>query len=431
MTLTPETRAIGRRNFMKALAGTPALAALGAASAMKGPVRGGPVRIGFIGVGGQGRALLRNVNPGFGLVVAMADINPASLQKADEELAKRTQPPAKHYVEFRDMLEHENIDAVICAVPLWAHADVVTQCFDAGKHVLCEKMMAWDVAGAERMKAAAQKARKVLEIGYQRHYNPVYLAAYDGVIRKQLLGDVYHVRLAWHRNGNWRRPGGPPSPDYDPSKWGYPDFEHLWNWRLYFKYSRGLFAELASHQLNATNWFLDCAPRSVQASGGVYRFKDGRESYDHEYAIWEYDGGLTATFSSVESNAFDERYEAFYGTKATLIMYNEVEALLFEEGKPGAATTVEVSGKAGAAALESSETKPAQAGGGAAQATNAAASAAAGNERASATEHEISRFCAAVRVGQPVACGPDAALDSAKSCIAAHEAIAKQAKVTI
>ena len=156
---------------MKALAGAPALAALDGRPRTE-PVRGGPVRIGFVGVGGQGRALLGNVNPAFGRVVAMADINPASLQKADEVLVRREQLRAAHYVDVRDLLEHESIEAVIVAVPLWAHADVVTQAFAAGKHVLCEKMMAWDVAGCERMIAAAGKAGTVFEVGYQRHYNP-------------------------------------------------------------------------------------------------------------------------------------------------------------------------------------------------------------------------------------------------------------------
>jgi predicted dehydrogenase len=66
--------------------------------------------------------------------------------------------------------------------------------------------------------------------------------------------------------------------------------------------------------------------------GGVYRFKDGREVPDHVFATFEYPGGITGTFSSVESNAFEERYEAFYGTKGTLIIRNENEAMLFDEG---------------------------------------------------------------------------------------------------
>ena len=78
MILTPEQRAIGRRTFMKALAGTPALATLDVASATPQPLRGGPVRLGFIGLGGQGRALLGQVSPSCGEVTAMADSNPAS-----------------------------------------------------------------------------------------------------------------------------------------------------------------------------------------------------------------------------------------------------------------------------------------------------------------------------------------------------------------
>ena len=63
MFLTPEQQEVGRRTFLKALAGTPALGLLGAAAAMKGPVPGGPVRLGIVGVGGQGRALLNNLDP--------------------------------------------------------------------------------------------------------------------------------------------------------------------------------------------------------------------------------------------------------------------------------------------------------------------------------------------------------------------------------
>ena len=70
------------------------------------------------------------------------------------------------------MLQKEDLEAVIMAPPLWAHADLAVGCLDAGKHVLCEKMMAWDVASCERMRAAAGKNDKVLEIGYQRLSSP-------------------------------------------------------------------------------------------------------------------------------------------------------------------------------------------------------------------------------------------------------------------
>ena len=52
MNLTPEQQELGRRNFLKAVATTPALAALGSGGALaRGPVRGGPVRVGYVGPG--------------------------------------------------------------------------------------------------------------------------------------------------------------------------------------------------------------------------------------------------------------------------------------------------------------------------------------------------------------------------------------------
>jgi predicted dehydrogenase len=420
MNLTPEQTAAGRRNFLKAIAGVPAVAALGAASIAKGPIKGGRVKVGYIGLGGQGRALLTRTDYAYVEAKALCDIRPDSLAAADEVLKKAGQPPAKHYVEFKDMLDHEDIEAIVTAPPLWMHADIVTACLNAGKHVLCEKMIAKTREGYHAMMDAAAKNHRILEIGYQRNYNPVYRSAYEGVMKTGLLGDIYCVRLSWARNGNWRRNQTPPSKDYDPSKWGYPTWDHLANWRLYWRYSEGLFAELGSHQVNAANWFLGATPERVQAMGGVYRYKDGRELPDHVFATFEYPGGVTGTFSSIESNAFDERYEAFFGTKGTLIMHNENEALLFDEGTADARpTAVEVAPKGPGALLETSETKPQQAGGGAARTQGAAA----GATGISPNTYEIVAWANAIRCGTPLNCGAEKASHSASWTIAANEAM--------
>jgi predicted dehydrogenase len=428
MNLTPEEQAQGRRNFLKVLAGTPALAALGTAALVKGPVKGGPVRLGWIGVGGQGRVLLEQTDPAFGEVRALCDVNPTSLARADEALKKSNRPAATHYADWQEMLQKEDLEAVVVAVPLWKHAEVVSGCLDAGKHVLCEKMMAWDVEGAQQMLAAARKNDRILEIGYQRFYNPIYQAAYKGVVKAGVLGDIYHARLVWHRNGNWRRQGTPPTPDYDPSRWGYPTFEHLINWRLYWRYSKGLLAELASHQVAIADWFFDGLPESVQGSGGVHRFKDGREVHDHVYVTYEYPHGRTAVFSSIESNAFDHYYEMYLGTKGTLILRGETEAFLFEEGGGGdrRPTGLEVAQKTAGPVLDASESRSAE----------AAGSARSGGlpdrfDRVAAYKAEVSGFCAAVRVGKPLACGPERAVQSTRACVRAHEAIEKKSRVAV
>ena len=425
MNLTPDQQAVGRRNFLKAVAGVPALAGLGVAAAARGPIGGGPVRVGFIGIGGEGRVLLAQVDPAFADVKALCDINPSQLMRADEVLAKTNRPKATHYADYKDMLAREHIEAVIIATPLWAHADQTVACLEAGKHVLCEKMMAWDIEGCERMRQAARRTGRVLEIGYQRFYSPMYQAAYQGIIKAGTLGDIYTARIAWHRNANWRRAGDPPTPAYDPSPWGYKNWEHLLNWRLYTQYSRGLLAELASHQVNVVNWFFEAVPDVVHGTGGIHRWKDGREVDDHVYATFEYPGGRTATFSSIESNAFDHFYEAFFGTRGTLVLRGETEAYLFEEGGGARPTGIEVSAASSGPVLEASESRVAEAAGRSTSATSG------GGDRLASYRHQISGFCSTIRTGTPLRCGPDKAIGSAVACIRAYEAIEQKARLTV
>jgi predicted dehydrogenase len=187
-------------------------------------------------------------------------------------------------------------------------------------------------------------------------------------------------------------------------------------------------AELASHQVNAANWFLGSTPDAVVASGGLYRFPEDREVFDHVYATFEYPGGRTAVFSSIESNAFDDYYEAYFGTKGTLIMLHEREALLFEEGS-GRQTGIEVTPAGSGAVAQTSETMVANTNRGAAR--PAPASGTSPNVRPPATRFQMQRFCSAIRVGAPLACGPVKAAQSSVACIRANEAINTRARVKI
>ena len=277
------------------------------------------------------------------------------------------------------------------------------------------------------MRDAARRHGKVLEFGYQRNYNPLYQTAYEGIIKTGAIGEVYHVRTAWHRNGSWRRKGDPPSLDFDASRWGYPTFDHLLNWRLYWKYSQGLMAELCRHQINAVNWFLGSTPQAVVASGGLYRYPEGREVYDHVYATFEYPGGRIVTFSSIESNAFDDYYEMCQGTKGTLILSHESDAMFFDEEASKRSMAIAVSPRDGGAVAQSSETMAANRN----TSTVAASARATGSSGPRPIRIEIQRFCSAVRTGKPVACGPDKAITSARPCIRANEAIKQKTRLLV
>jgi predicted dehydrogenase len=425
MNLTDEQKEQGRRNFLKAIAGTPALVALGTAAALRGPIKGGPVKAAVIGTGGMGRGLIAQCQKEFIDLRAVCDINPGRRQQVAEMMLKAGWSQPRQYDDWREMLEKEDLEAVIIATPLWTHAEISAGCLDVGKHVLCEKMMAKSEAECSRMIEAARRNKRILEIGYQRYYNPIYQAAYQNIIKPGLLGEVYYARLVWHRNANWRRTENPPTPNFDPSRWGYPDWEHLLNWRLYKKYSEGLVAELGSHQITAVNWFFDSTPDSAYTTGGISRFKDGREVFDHVYAIFEYPGGRTATFSSIESNAFEEAYEMYLGTKGTLILRREIEAYLFTEGE-GQSTRVEVSPKTSEPVADSSATRAADSPGRTVTATTQS-----NTERNLAYRNEIAEFCSSIRTGSAVRCGPERAMRSAIAVLTANRSAEKHDRLDL
>ena len=77
------------------------------------------------------------------------------------------------YADWRDMLTDPAIDAVYLATPVRLHAEQAVAAAEAGKHVLCEKPMALDVASCERMVKAARDHGVTLGVAYYRHHYPV------------------------------------------------------------------------------------------------------------------------------------------------------------------------------------------------------------------------------------------------------------------
>ena len=121
-------------------------------------------------------------------------------------------------------------------------------------------------------------------------------------------------------------------------------------------------------------------------------------------------------------------------TKATLILVREQDAMLFEDGSAAdRSTAIEVAPRTSGPAAQSSETMAGNTRQGAAVATPGAAAPVTSevSVRVRGSRIMIQRFCSAVRVGMPLSCGVEKALDSARACIRANEAINQKARLTI
>ena len=76
------------------------------------------------------------------------------------------------YQHWQDLVADKEIDAVYIATPVHLHAEQTITAAAAGKHVLCEKPMAINVAECDRMIEACRKNNVKLGIAYYRHFYP-------------------------------------------------------------------------------------------------------------------------------------------------------------------------------------------------------------------------------------------------------------------
>ena len=227
-TTTPAT-GVSRRDFMKGgvLAGV-AAGGIGFGAAYfgyGGSVRN-PLRVGVIGTGDEGNVLIGAINPNYLDVVAIADIRPYNVQRAfhgddSSESAKKARPglmkkfgwvsedqarkQIKVYTgKYEELLDDPNVEAVIIALPLHLHAEASIKAMRKGKHVLCEKLMAFSVRQCKEVARVAKETGKTLIVGHQRHYSVLYDNAVE-LVKQGLIGDIHHIRAQWHRlNDTWK-----------------------------------------------------------------------------------------------------------------------------------------------------------------------------------------------------------------------------------
>ncbi len=383
MHLTPEERAVGKANFYDAVGSEltrrqfleESLLAAGGATAGLGAFyfsypgwNSDPVRVGVIGTGDEGGVLIGALTPDYVEVKAIADIRPYSIHRAfhgdqssPSALEARPGLNAKYgwasedeatdhvkvYKDYRELLKDEDIEGVIIALPLFLHAPVAIEAMRAGKHVLTEKLMAHSVHECKEMARVAEQTGMLLATGHQRHYSVLYDNAVD-TIRRNLLGQIHHIRAQWHRGNlpgrdSWavklpdqltrelkdtknkldNETSGSRiaaledrkrllelqllDADVDAAEHGYEEktlsdgrirtpLEELLRWRLWDRTGGGLMAELGSHQLDAASIFISALrtdgqkalPLTVTGVGGRHLFPPDRDCDDHVYCTYEF-----------------------------------------------------------------------------------------------------------------------------------------------
>jgi len=157
-----------------------------------------PVRIGLIGAGAIMRLshapMIRRSNAA--RLVGVFDRDRARAEQLDHDFAI-----GFHTTELAALLARPDLDAVVVATPNAHHPEAVIAAAAAGKHVLCEKPLAIDIAAARSMVEACERAGVVLQVGFnQRYWNQVRIARQ--LIAEGFIGKIHAVRSVYSERWN-------------------------------------------------------------------------------------------------------------------------------------------------------------------------------------------------------------------------------------
>lgn len=164
------------------------------------------VKWGVIGAGGIAD---RRTLPGMMLsdkceLVAVMEVN----EEQSKALAQKYN--AKHaYTTADELLSNEEIEAVYIASPVKFHKDQVIAAAKAGKHVLCEKPIAVQMADSASAQAACEDAGVLAAAGFMMRYHSLHRKMRE-IVTSGKLGQVVSCRAqmnCWYPDipGNWRQ----------------------------------------------------------------------------------------------------------------------------------------------------------------------------------------------------------------------------------
>ncbi len=153
---------INRRDFVKTAIGAglaaQAFSQMHSAHA-RTPGANDHINIGVIGVGGRGRDLL-----GWVIKTGQQEATPARVVAVSDVYAKRLRAAKEFancdgYLDYREIIERKDIDAVIIATPDHWHMPIACEALEKGKDVYLEKPMTRTVEEAKRVYENRKKDR--------------------------------------------------------------------------------------------------------------------------------------------------------------------------------------------------------------------------------------------------------------------------------
>ena len=328
---------LSRREFLKDSAvGAAGAAVLGGWGS--GRVLGANDRIRVAVLGSGGRA--QDVMGKFNLVpqaeiVAVCDVYEPHRASA-LKLATRD---AKGYLDYREVLDRKDIDAVLIGSPDHWHKQMLVDAVRAGKDAYLEKPIIHAIEEGAEMIRAVEETKRVVQTGTQQRSWEHYILGKQ-LVDSGKLGKIIYVHTYWYQNYlEWT--GHPPQIDTSKLDWkrwlgSAPeqpfDAQKFALWRHYWDFGGGILTDLLTHWIDVIQWYMNQpAPKTATTTAQTYIFK--WEAPDAVTTALEFPGDFMVAFTGAYNDSIDDGGIEFRGSQATLKI-DRAHLAVYPEGKP-------------------------------------------------------------------------------------------------
>jgi len=233
------------------------------------------VRVGIVGMGQRschhGGALFKDC-PDEALIAGVCDNRPERLALGKKMYAEVFGYPVQGYLDYIEMYEKADLDAVFIAGPNCLHRDMSISALERGLHVLCEKPMETTLAKCDEMIAAAERAKRILAMGMQMFYTERPHKILE-LIKQGVIGKVAMVWCTEYRE----------------------PFAEMKDWVWDQGKSGGAIVEKNCHHYGILDMWAQSDPTTVYATGNILKHfvKSGKESQivDNAWVVNDFENG--------------------------------------------------------------------------------------------------------------------------------------------
>jgi predicted dehydrogenase len=282
---------VDRRHFLMSSMALPVALKASALSSQNNTVR-----VAVVGFNGRGKAHISaylqmpNVE-----IAALCDVDQAVVESGCKmvEAAGKKRPPT--FSDIRRVLDDKSIDAVSLATPNFHHTLQTIWAVQAGKDVLVEKPVSYNMFEAQQITAAARKYNRIVQSGTGAQ---LWLHEAKKRIQEGIIGDVYMARglcFKWRDTiGRAKEEPAPAGVSYDlwtgpaPAKpFTRNRFHYNWHWQ--WDYGNGDLGNQGAHQIHSARMALGVKyPTQISSMGGHYLFDDDQETPNTQVATFEF-----------------------------------------------------------------------------------------------------------------------------------------------